>query len=101
MVTLNDLVGKKIIYVEKVHDYIQIKFEGNDILSIYNKYEYNGIALDNIKTCKVLSVEETASKIVLYLDDGKNIIVGMDNADYFGPEAMVLLCADGATMVWN
>ena len=101
---LVSLVGLLVIEIGKVHDYLRIGFEDGSWLNIFNRFEIDGgdiSALDRIKGQRLVSVNEIPEVIEIIFSYRITIRVGMTDADFLGPEAMVYADADGKTLVWN
>ena len=98
------LVGLLVTEVGKVHDYLRIGFEDGSWLNIFNRFEIDGgdiSALDRIKGQRLVSVNEIPEAIEFTFGYRITIRVGMTEADFLGPEAMVYADADGKTLVWS
>ena len=101
---LVSLVGLLVTEIGKVHDYLRIGFEDGSWLNIFNRFEIDCgdiSALDRIKGQRLLSVNEIPGVIEFKFGYRMTIRVGMTDADFLGPEAMVYADADGKTLVWN
>jgi hypothetical protein len=99
---LNTLEGMVIENVLKIHDYVQILFEKDIVLSIYNEYKlsYN----DNIgflKGTKLARVEESPNRIILYFSNGISLDINLHDEAYNGPEALELYIPGRPAVVWN
>jgi hypothetical protein len=101
MISLQILIGLIIKQIKTVHDYIQVMFSDGTILSVYNKYHYDGGSVLDVGGMKVESVEEAESEIVITLDDGGVLSIGMTDDDYNGPKAMVLSREGESPVIWN
>lgn len=101
MAALQILIGLIINRIEEVHDYIQLVFSDGTMLSIFNNHHYDGGSVLIVEGKKVESVDEGGSKVVITLDDGSCISIGMSDEDYNGPEAMVLIREGESPVVWN
>lgn len=101
MATLQVLIGLIISKIEEVHDYIQIVFSDGMTLSIFNNYVYDDGSVLGIEGKEVKSVEESGDGILIILDDGRSISIGLKDDDYNGPEAMVLRQEGKSLVVWN
>jgi len=100
MDVLQILVGSIIQMVEIIHDYLQLTFTDGTILNIYNKYQYDGESVLTFEGKKLISAIETDIKIILDIEDGGKIEVGLLDEDYNGPEAMELIRKDEPPVVW-
>ncbi|MDN3649164.1 hypothetical protein QWZ13_09600 [Reinekea marina] len=101
MAALQILIGLIISEIEEVHDYIQIVFSDGTTLSIFNNYVYDGGSVLGIEGKEVKSVEESGDGILIVVDDGRSISIGLKDDDYNGPEAMVLRQEGKSPVVWN
>lgn len=101
MDSLQILTGLSISKIKKVHDYIQVIFYGGTTLNIFNNHDYDRGSALAVRDKKVKSVERTGSTIVITLDDGSCLSIGMDNDDYNGPEAIELSREGKPPVVWN
>ena len=97
----NFLIGKEIIKINEVHDYIQIIFFNNIILNIFNNYYYKNGSIFDIKNKKVNSIDEVANKIYLRFDNGEELIISRGIDDFNGPEVMTLNIKGQPLIVWN
>jgi hypothetical protein len=86
------LIGKTIVTAKPVHDYIQLIFDDEGILSICNNFALKpeGAADDlrNLAGTSVQSLVEDGLSIRIGLSNGKVLSVGMAHDAQFGPEAM-------------
>ncbi|MFO0699951.1 MAG: hypothetical protein U0236_12030 [Nitrospira sp.] len=99
---LEQLIGRTVIRVDKVHDYLQLVLSGDAILSIFNHYQYSADSLTEIEGLQLLAVNQLAETISLNFGKGEIVLsVGMREDDYNGPEAMVLNRKDGPPVIWN
>jgi hypothetical protein len=81
----NNIIGKIIVEINNMHDYIQIKFNDNSILDLYNKTKINGekeVFLN--KTVEDFILTENSLRI--YLNDEISIEMNMEDIDYEGPK---------------
>ena len=101
MAALQILIGLIITKIEEVHDYIQLVFSDGTTLSIFNNNHYDGGSVLIVEGKKVVSVEEGDSKVVLTLDDGSCLSIGLSDDDYNGPEAIVLRRVGEFPVVWS
>jgi len=101
MAALQVLIGLIISKIEEVYDYTQVVFSDGTTLSIFNNYVYDGGPITGIEGKKVKSVEEFGDRVLIILDDGKAISVGIKDDDYNGPEAMVLRQEGKSPVVWS
>lgn len=101
MTSLQILIGLIINKVEEVHDYTQIVFSDYTTLNIYNNYSCDSGSVLSVEGKTVKSVDEKNSRIIITLTDDSCLIIGMENHDYNGPEAIVLHREGKATVVWD
>lgn len=101
MAALQILIGLIIEKFENVHDDIQIVFSDSTTLSIFNNYVYDGESVLGIEGKAVRSVEESDSSVVILLESGESLSIGLGDDDYNGPEAMVLRQKRKSPVVWN
>lgn len=101
MSSLQVLIGLSVEKIEKVHDYIQIAFFGGAILSIFNKYFYDGDSVLDIQHRKVMAVHESDDKVSIIFDNERSFSVGLKDHDYNGPEAMILMREGKVPIVWS
>jgi len=95
------LIGLSVMRVEKVHDYPQLELSSGAILSIFNNHHYGAGSLSSIHGEQMLAVYELEDKISFKLQKGGMLSAGMGDADYNGPEAMVLKREDEPFIIWN
>ena len=98
---LKQLIGLSVIRVEKVHDYLQVEFSNGAILSIFNNHQYGAGSLSSIQGEQLLTVDELGDKVSFKFQKGGILSVGMGDADYNGPEAMVLKREGEPFVIWN
>ncbi|TKB73221.1 MAG: hypothetical protein E8D46_12320 [Nitrospira sp.] len=98
---LKQLIGRSVIRVEKVHDHLQLEFSGDAILSIFNNYQYGAGSISSIQGEQLLAVNELGDKISFKFQKGAILSVSMEDAEYNGPEAMVLKRKDEPFIIWN
>lgn len=97
------LVGRRIESAERVHDYVQLRFDDGGILNIYNPVSITGGAdagLLSLLRSYITAVRVDDEAIRWFLSNGTSIQVSMRDADYRGPEAMQYVAVDGAIVVW-
>ena len=84
---------------EKIEDYYHILFSDGNILNIFNNISYSSDF--EFEGKKVESVSELKEKIIILIDGGSALIIGMTDNDYNGPEALALKCKNKPDIVWN
>ena len=95
------MVGLIIKKIVEVHDYLQINFFNGMTLNIYNKYLYDYGPISSIEGKEIRSVVEADNEVVFRFRDCSALIVGLQNEDYNGPEAMELKRKDEPPIVWQ
>jgi hypothetical protein len=103
---LKNLVGLHIDRAEMVHDYVQLRFDNDAVLNLYNKVDLIGqsreaLAIPSIVGCAVKTAQAVGDAVELLMDRGQLLRISMLDADYRGPEAMEYIGADGARVVWS
>jgi len=99
---LDALVGMAVTEVLKVHDYVQLLFEKDISLNIYNALRlYNGDDLRALNGAMLLTVEEKPDTLIFSFSNGKRLDVNLCDAAYSGPEALELNVPGQPTVVWN
>jgi hypothetical protein len=99
---LDALVGMAVTDVLKVHDYVQLLFEKDISLNIYNALRlYNGDDLRALNGATLLTVEEKPDTLIFSFSNGKRLDVNLCDAAYSGPEALELNVPGQPTVVWN
>ncbi len=99
MNALSELIGCAVTRVERVHDYLQITFSNGSIMSIYNRYSYDGDVSD-LEGTTLISFLEEPDEVVLRFIRG-SLSIGLRSDDYAGPEAIALRRVSKETVVWN
>ena len=100
MGVLSELTGVSISGIENVHDYMQVKFSSGAALTIYNNCRFEDGACKAVGST-VKSTTESGDEIVIMLEGGGSIHIGLQEDDYVGPEAMVLSQEGAPDVVWN
>lgn len=98
---LHQLIGRTVVKIDKVHDYIQLVLSGDATLSIFNRYQISTQCLSEIEGDQLLEANQLAETISLKFSKGAVLSVGMGEADYSGPEAMALHQKNKPTVIWN
>lgn len=101
MGALSELTGLSISSVENVHDYMQVKFFNGAVLTIYNNCRFEGGAFCKAVGSTVKSATDSGDEVVIMLEGGGSIHIGLQEDDYVGPEAMVLSQEGAPDVVWN
>jgi hypothetical protein len=99
---LDVLVGMVVTDALKVHDYVQLLFEKDISLNIYNILRLcNGDDLRVLNGATLLKVEEKPDKLIFYFSNGKHLDIDLCDDAYNGPEALALNIPGQLTVVWN
>jgi len=99
---LEVLVGLSVTGVLKIHDYVQLCFEKDITLNIYNDYRLeNGADIISLKDAKVKKIEEERDELILYLSEAKHLHIDLRDEAYNGPEALQLNVPGEPTVIWN
>ncbi len=101
MSALQESVGSIIQLIKVVHDYLQIAFDDGTILNIYNKYQYNADSVSALAGKKLISVTEADNRIVLEFEGSGELIVGLLDTDYNGPEALEIIPKNKPAIIWQ
>ena len=95
------VIGLVALEVKNVHDYLQVVFSDGSVLNIFNKYFYDGDYISSIEGKELEFMEVHKDKIIFRFRDNGELVVGLRDCDYNGPEAMELRCKDGSPIVWS
>ena len=99
---LDVLVGRVVTDALKVCDYVQLLFEKDISLNIYNAlWLCNGDDLGVLNGATLLKVEEKPDKLIFHFSNGKHLDIDLDDDAYNGPEALELNVPGQPTVVWN
>ena len=86
----------------KVHDYVQLLFEKDLSLNIYNVLRLcNDDDLRALNGATLLKVEEKPETLIFSFSHGKRLDVDLCDEAYNGPEALELTVPGQPTVVWN
>lgn len=90
---LNALLSLPIVSVIEIHDYLQIFFSNGAILNIFNKYSYKA---NDSRICSLVGtfatqLTQNQQNICIFFSNGSELIIGLSNDDYNGPEALELI----------
>jgi hypothetical protein len=96
---LSTIVGLRVSKTGTVHDYVQIAFEDDTMLSIFNPLKCDG-TLDALSGRIATEVNESSDEILI-LFDGVRVAIDMRDDVYAGPEALVLHRSGFPPVVWN
>jgi len=96
------LVGMEVTDALQVHDYVQLLFEKDILLNIYNAWRLcHGDDLRALTGTTLLMVEEKQDTLIFYFSHGKRLDIHLCDAAYSGPEALELNIPGQPTVVWN
>jgi len=99
---LDTLVGMVVTDVLKVHGYVQLLFEKDISLNIYNAWRLcNGADLRVLNGATLLQVEEKPETLIFSFSHGKRLDIDLCDDAYNGPEALELNIPGQPTVVWN
>ena len=99
---LDVLVGMVVTDALKVYDYVQLLFEKDISLNIYNALRLgNGDDLRVLNGTTLLKVEEKPDRLIFYFSNGKRLDIDLCDDAYNGPEALELNIPGQPTVVWN
>jgi hypothetical protein len=99
---LKVLVGLSVTGVLKIHDYVQLFFEKDITLNIYNDYRLTkGAEIASLKEARVEKIEEKQDELILYFSEAKRLRIDLRDEAYNGPEALQLNVPGEPTVVWN
>ena len=99
---LDVLVGMVVTDALKVHDYVQLLFEKDISLNIYNAWRLcNGDDLRVLNGATLLKVEEKPDTLIFSFSNGKRLDIDLCDDAYNGPEALELHIPGQPTVVWN
>src|SRR5262249_36728261 len=102
---LEGLAGRKVVSVVVLHDYLQLVFEGDNILTINNACELmnEGKRESNLQKLEgqaLESVSRRQSKIILTFSQGDEVMIDLSDEAYSSPEAMILNQPGRSPIVW-
>lgn len=101
---LHNIQGKAVSKVVKIHDYIQLFFEGGWGLNIYNPFHFTSekfSSIDDLAGLRVTSTKDDTSVASIHFSDGSSVSIRLDDDAYTGPEAMDLRGPGDKFFVWN
>jgi hypothetical protein len=99
---LDILVGMSVTNALRVHDYVQLFFERDIVLNIYNEFKlFNGHDLSALNGAKLLEVGEKQDELALYFSNGTRLDIDLRDEAYNGPEALELHVPGQPPVVWN
>ncbi len=96
---LRNLVVTEVI---KIHDYVQIVFENDIGINVYNDYEVYGIEdVKLLNGIRVVDIQDDKKFIKIDFEQNRSLIIDLNDKSYHGPEAMVLYIPGKPIIVWN
>ncbi len=103
---LINIKNKKVKHFLKIHDYFQIYFEDDYILTIFNKFDSKNITFidsDNniVDDIVVLEVIENLEFIKIIFSNNSYIEVSLKDEAYLGPEAMTFGQKGKIPLIWT
>ena len=99
---LDVLVGMVVTEALQIYDYVQLLFEKDISLNIYNALRLcNGDDLRVLNGAALLTVEEKPDTLIFAFSNGKRLDVNLCDTAYSGPEALELNVPGQPTVVWN
>jgi len=99
---LDVLVGMVVTEALRVHDYVQLLFEKDISLNIYNALRLcNGDDLRALNGATLLKVEEKPETLIFSFSNGQRLDIDLGDDAYNGPEALELNVPGQPTVVWN
>jgi len=103
MKLLDILIGAKVKKTEEVYDYVQLYFDDESILNIYNRFTINDKKNQKISTVLdliVIQIIETEDIVTLNFSSNRKIAISLKDEDYSGPEALELIDPNGQIAIW-
>ncbi|MDQ3265141.1 MAG: hypothetical protein M3Y59_16035 [Myxococcota bacterium] len=103
MTPLDSLIGATVVRVEELHDYVQLLFDANRMLTIFNEMNVSDElpqSLRNLVGTHLARVEEQQAKVTFNFDNGTELSVNLSDDAYRGPEAMHLMRPGQPMVVW-
>ena len=99
---INVLVGMVVTDALQVHDYVQLLFEKDISLNIYNAWQMcNGDDLRALNGATLLTVEDKLDQLIFSFSHGTCLDIDLCDDAYNGPEALELNIPGQPTVVWN
>jgi len=100
--TLDSLIGRRIVEVAFIHEYIQLWLDDQSVLNVYNRWKIVGRShIGNLVSCVIVSIEEAAATLKISVSPEAALIVGLADSDLSGPEALQYTPKVGPMVVWN
>ncbi|WP_346396270.1 hypothetical protein [Pseudomonas syringae] len=101
MTVLTNLVGGDVVTALVIHDYFQLFFSEDIIVSVYNSYSIIGSTVKGLQGKKLLSVSESELEIELVFEGLAKVRIDMSPDGFNGPEAMQLSKPGFPRVIWN
>src|SRR2546425_5638933 len=99
---LESLVGLVVTQVLRVHDYVQVLFEQDIVLNIYNEFKLsNGHNISALTDTKLLRAEEKGEAVIFYFSKGKHLATYLREGAYNGAETLELHVPGQPTGGWD
>lgn len=100
---LSPLVGRRVVTVEAIHDYIQLGFDSGDVLNVFNLYRIEGSGDSDVHALigQCLAAIFTQPWEVRLELGQLSLIVSLLDTAYRGPEAIEFIPSSGSRVVWS
>ena len=105
---LDELINKVVCEAELIHDYVQLRFQGDVTMLLHNDVALDGQTLSNSAAGRtllaslvgrtVLDVARAADQLVLSFRCGRRLTMSLQRRSLHSPEAMVLLLRASASI---
>lgn len=95
------LVGRLVSEIESDKDSVRLIFSDGAWIRIFNRLSLDGGRIEDVKSKAIMAVTQRVDVVEFDFEGGGRILVGMEESDYCGPEAMILREPDGQIVVWN
>lgn len=98
------LVGQRVLTADRVHDYVQLRFDSGDVLNVFNAFDLGcdggPVMLDHLVGVRVETVVEEQESVRLE-GTGIALCIDLTRDSFSGPEALHFVPATGEQVVWN
>lgn len=103
MSPLAGLIGHCLTGVERVHDYVQLRFDNGDLLNVFNEFRIEGNRDADITVIVglVVNVASTGKDEVCLRLGSKTFRISLLDSAYRGPEAIEYVPVSGNRVVWS
>jgi len=101
---LEILTGKRVVHISEYDAHIQIQFDDNSTLDVFNRFKLTiegNHDIGHLVGRIVKKFECDKRKIEIQFWPTARLVIGIENSDYNGPEALVFVPESGSTVVWN